>query len=383
MSLLLFYSGPIPQTGKVRLQNQQAALLLGRGRAETWTPRQKSLSWVASCLLKTQVQPPSGTHSRDPSYFGKSSLTGRSPLAPETLCCPCNLPVGPTTSLQALDSQLPPWGPPSRPGPICPLRAPKAAPSLAPFCTGKTSWVRLEGHLLLWAWRRWGADVNPRLTHCIPHPLWPGSIPRNLSSLFPRAPLRVPLSLPWGPVDSLQLLLVAVVMCSGCLNKAPRSGSFKHQITSSHFWRVKVWDQGVNPGFFGGLQMAVLLLCPYVVFPPTWSEHLPQVSPQTHDWPLLPHVSHPKAVGLPPHVASGCLLQSVPRYVSHPKAVGLPPRVASGCLLQSVPRYSAVTQWSLSLFWTLEERLRTKNVHCNLHQSLSPWHFSHPPNWWI
>ena len=90
--------------------------------------------------------------------------------------------------------------------------------------------------------------------------------------------------------------------------------------------------------------MAVLLLCLYVVFPPTWSEHLPQVSPQTHDWPLLPHVSHPKAVGLPPHVASGCLLQSVPRYVSHPKAVGLPPRVASGCLLQSVPRYSDVTQ---------------------------------------
>lgn len=47
---------------------------------------------------------------------------------------------------------------------------------------------------------------------------------------------------------------------------------------------------------------------------PTGMQHLPQVSSQTHDWPLLPHVSHPKAVGLPTNITSGRLLQSVPHY---------------------------------------------------------------------
>lgn len=70
--------------------------------------------------------------------------------------------------------------------------------------------------------------------------------------------------------------------------------------------------------------MAVLLLCVYVVsLPqgphPAGPEPLPQVSPQARDWPSLPHVSHPEAAGLPPHVASGCLLQSAPATQLSPR----------------------------------------------------------------
>ena len=249
VSLLFFYSGSIPQTRKTRLQNQRAALLLEWGGAVTWTPRQKGLIGAAICLLKTQVQPPSGTHSRDPSYFGKHSLTGQSPLAPGTLlslqppCGPHHLSADSQLTAAPLGASL--WA-----QPYLSSKSPQGSPIIIPLL----HW----GKCHVWDWRGisccepgrgGGADISPRLTHHVPPPLWPGCTPRL--SLFPRALLRVPLSLPWGPVDSLQLPLVPVLMFSGCLNKAPQSGSFKHQkITSSHFWRVEVWDQGVNSDFF-------------------------------------------------------------------------------------------------------------------------------------
>ena len=201
-----------------------------------------SVCWRHRCSL--QVGPTVGI----PATLESTPWLARAPWLLE-LCCPCSLPVDPTTSLQTLNSQLPPWGPPSGPSPIYPLRAPKAAPSLSPFCTGGNVMCETGGASRCEPGRGGGADISPRLTHHVPPPLWPGCTPRL--SLFPRALLRVPLSLPWGPVDSLQLPLVPVLMFSGCLNKAPQSGSFKHQkITSSHFWRVEVWDQGVNSDFF-------------------------------------------------------------------------------------------------------------------------------------
>lgn len=225
VSLFFFCSIPIPQAGKLSVQNQGTVLWLRRGRAETWTPVAE-VSQGASYVYRCPGQFPPGWRHR------------------------CSRQVGPQVGIRATMGRAAWWDGFPQPLELSPVvtASPRALPPLSrvsglptatslgpllwarPYASSQSPWgSSIISPILHWGkltmcgtgggisycdpGRSGDAKINRSLTHCVPPSLWPGSTPRNLS-LFPRAPLRSLLNLfPVALQILSQMLMVPVLIC--------------------------------------------------------------------------------------------------------------------------------------------------------------------------